>query len=95
MRTNRWPSACTEISTRNTTAVSQKTKNNTGGNKAQQVGQHLYRDLIAEHNSSVTKTKNKIQKAIRPTRWASTCTEISTLNTATASGQYKMRCSWQ
>jgi hypothetical protein len=44
------------------------------------VAQHLRRDLNAEHNSSVTKIRNEIPLAERTTRWASTCTEISTLN---------------
>jgi hypothetical protein len=39
----------------------------------------MYRDLNAENNSSVTKTKNKIQLAVSTTRFASTNREISTL----------------
>jgi hypothetical protein len=34
------------------------------------VGQNLYRDLNAEHKCSDTKTRNKIQLAVRTTRWA-------------------------
>jgi hypothetical protein len=57
------------------------------------VDQHLYRDLNAEHNNSVTKTKNKIQLAIRPSRWANTSTEVSTLNTTAVTLKKGMRYS--
>jgi hypothetical protein len=47
--------------------------------------QHLYRDFNVEDNSSVNTRRNEIQLAMRKTRWASTCTEISTLNTTAVS----------
>jgi hypothetical protein len=59
------------------------------------VGQHLYRGLNAEHNSSDFKKRNEIQLAVRTTRWASTCTEISTLNTTAVSPKQGIRYSWQ
>ncbi len=55
---------------------------------------HLYRDLNAEHNSSDIKTRNERQLAVRTTKWTSTCTEISTLNT-TAVSQKRIRYRWQ
>ncbi len=49
------------------------------------MGQHLHRNLNAERNSSDIKTRDDIQLAVRTTRWASTCKEISTLNTTALS----------
>ena len=72
-----------------------KTRNETAGNEENQVGQHVNRDFNAEHNSSDTKTKNKIQVAIRPSRRASTFTEISTLYTTTVTLKQRIKYSWQ
>ncbi len=49
------------------------------------MGQHLYRDLNAEHNSSDFKKRNEMQLAVRTNRWPNTCAEISTLNTTAVS----------
>jgi hypothetical protein len=59
------------------------------------MAQHLYRDLNAEHDSSVITTLSKIQLAVRTTRWASTCTEISTLNTTSVTLKQGIKYSWQ
>jgi hypothetical protein len=72
-----------------------KTRNETAGNEDNQVGQYLYRDFNAEHNSSVTKTWNEIQLPVRKTMWATTCTEISTLNTTATALKQGMRYSLQ